>query len=313
MGWLTGPESLVSLTESEGTAVAEALVALGPTPSEPDLATALADALEVEGEDPVVLDLLWAIGVPLEEATRNTTATAGAQAMAARLALAPDAGLTRHLEGLLLDLAAPTAGVPDPGGETRLDWVVTGQPVMHRGLSRSVTANQFRSLGLALGLVAVMLSLAFRSPRAGLLATTPTAVTLLVIYGGMGAAGVHLDIGTSMLAGLVIGAGVDYAVHLQSAWVCTPFEELERAAGRAAARTGAAIWTNASMVAAGFFVLTLGEARPLRNVGGLTSAAMITAACVTFLAIPVLANRRRYVSRTEEFDPADPDFERAPG
>ena len=59
------------------------------------------------------------------------------------------------------------------------------------------------------------------------------------------------------------------------------------------------------MVAVGFFVLTLGEARPLKNVGGLTAAAMIVAALVTFLVIPVLARRRRYALAPEAEDPAD--------
>ena len=61
--------------------------------------------------------------------------------------------------------------------------------------------------------MALILSIAFRSLRAGLVATAPTALALLVIYGAMGAAGISLDIGTSMLASLIIGAGVDYAVH----------------------------------------------------------------------------------------------------
>ena len=59
------------------------------------------------------------------------------------------------------------------------------------------------------------------------------------------------------------------------------------------------------MVAVGFFVLTLGEARPLKNVGGLTAAAMIVAAAVTFLVIPVLARRRFYALAPEPEDPAD--------
>jgi predicted RND superfamily exporter protein len=52
------------------------------------------------------------------------------------------------------------------------------------------------------------------------------------------------------------------------------------------------------MVAMGFYVLTLGDARPLRNVGGLTAVAMIVAALATFVVIPVLANRRRYNAET---------------
>ena len=38
----------------------------------------------------------------------------------------------------------------------------------------------------------------------------------------------------------------------------------------------------------------LGEARPLRNVGGLTAAAMLTAALVTFCVIPWLSRRTNY-------------------
>ena len=48
------------------------------------------------------------------------------------------------------------------------------------------------------------------------------------------------------------------------------------------------------LVATGFFVLTLGEARPLQNVGGLTAGAMIAAAFATFVVCPLLARRRHY-------------------
>jgi predicted RND superfamily exporter protein len=128
---------------------------------------------------------------------------------------------------------------------------------------------------------------------------------MLVIYGAMGGAGIHLDIGTSMLASLIIGAGVDYAVHFLSAWYAEEGEDLQWAAARASVRVGPAIWTNALMVAVGFFVLTLGEARPLKNVGGLTAGAMIVAALVTFLVVPVLAGRRSYKLGCAQADPAD--------
>jgi predicted RND superfamily exporter protein len=110
----------------------------------------------------------------------------------------------------------------------------------------------------------------------------------------MGLTGVHLDIGTSMLACLVLGAGVDYALHLVSAWKAPAKGSLEDAAAEAAAHTGPAIWINAVMIAAGFAVLTLGTAKPLQNVGSLTAASLMTAAAATFLTIPVLARRRSY-------------------
>ena len=52
-----------------------------------------------------------------------------------------------------------------------------------------------------------------------------------------------------ILASLILGAGVDYAVHLASAWQAEPGEPLLTAAARAATAAGPAIWINAIMVA----------------------------------------------------------------
>jgi predicted RND superfamily exporter protein len=180
---------------------------------------------------------------------------------------------------------------------------VTGQPVLNRGLSESVDRNQWKSFFMAMGLVLIICLTLYRSLSAALLAMAPVSMTLLMVYGGMGLLGVHLDIGTSMLASLTTGAGVDYAVHLLAAWKGPPGEgpadraALDGAASYAAFLVGRAIWTNALMVAGGFVVLTMGEARPLQNVGGLTAAAMMVAALATFAAIPAFARKRAYDKR----------------
>ena len=264
------------------------------------MATAVATVLDKPEDDLDVQDLVWSLTTPTTEAWMLSRA----RAMAAHLA-GPGAepALIARLTRATLEMDVPTVGIRGQG-ESHLALTVSGLPVMHRGLSQSVMANQWRSLAYALGLVALLLSLGFRSVTAGLLCTAPTAASLLLVYGAMGALGVQLDIGTSMLASLVIGAGVDYGVHMQGAWVAAAGEPLRLAAARAAARTGTAIWTNALMVAVGFAVLTLGEARPLRNVGGLTATAMLAAGLTTFLILPVLARRRSY-GHAELDDPAD--------
>lgn len=171
---------------------------------------------------------------------------------------------------------------------------VSGLPVMHRGLSESVVRNQWQSMTFAVVVVAVILAVVFRSVWVGLLGTVPTVATLLLTYGGMGALGVHLDIGTSMLASIVTGIGVDYAVHLLAAWRAPPGGEVLSAARTAGEASGPSIVVSAVMVAAGFGVLTLGEAKPLQNVGGLTAAAMLLAAAATCFGIPVLARKTVY-------------------
>ena len=302
---LRGAEALVAVTEAEAEALAAAVVGLGPGAAAEGRTQVVSAVLVLPTEDLKVQDLSWSIGTPLEEAWDAAAAQARVRGILGVLGLGEDHRSGPALATAVLDLDAPTAALADPSVEAPLRWTVSGLPVMHRGLSRSVTSNQFKSLGFALGLVALILSVAFRSVRAGLLAAAPTALSLTIIYGGMGLMGIHLDIGTSMLASLILGAGVDYAVHMLGGWYARAGEPLTWAAARTAVRVGPAIWTNALMVSVGFFVLTLGDARPLKNVGGLTAAAMLVAAVVTFLVIPVLAGRRGYALERAESDPAD--------
>jgi len=296
VSFLVSEECFVELDRPQAEAAAEVLI-----PDEgasPDLLEALT-AVFPEDVSPEELqmtadDIVMSAEMPLESIRRRQQARHRAEQMVERLQLELPAGgaAERYLTGLsvaIVDLDAPTVLAADEGAEALpLGIEISGLPVMYAGMSESVTRNQFNSLGMALGMVLVIMTILFRSPFSGMLATAPTALTLLVVYGGMGWLGVHLDIGTSMLGSIIIGAGVDYAVHLMAAWKGeTPLEALRHGIDD----TAPAIWTNALMVAAGFYVLTLGDAKPLQNVGGLTAAAMVVAALATFVAIPVLAQR----------------------
>lgn len=307
VSFLQSEECFVELTSEQAQAAAAVTVPLGAEPDLDDWATVLMEALlpltpDLSEEDRLMLvdDLIVATEVPLADLVQRTGASLVADALLQKLVIAPPEGpkgerFREAVAAALLDLDAPTALVSDASDEAAsLTWTVSGLPVMYNGLSISVTRNQFTSLGTALMLVLVIMTVLFRSPTAGLLATAPTAITLLIVYGAMGAMGVHLDIGTSMLGSIIIGAGVDYAVHLMAAW---KGDSLTEALDHAVLHTGPAIWTNALMVSAGFFILTLGEAKPLQNVGGLTSAAMLVAAVATFVAIPLLARRHDYGTR----------------
>jgi predicted RND superfamily exporter protein len=303
--YLRSTEAMVPVSAEDAATIAEAVVGLGPSPTAEGIDGVVAIALNLNIDDANVADVGWSVGTPLEEAWADAQAKAALKTLAKGLNITLNPSLSDRLSTILLDRNVETVGVADGQDPEVMKYTVSGLPVMHRGLSRSVTANQFKSLGFAMGMVTLILSVAFRSVRVGLLATAPTALTLLMIYGTMGGLGISLDIGTSMLASLIIGAGVDYAVHVLSAWYGHDDEPLGCAALRSTARVGPAVWTNAVMVAVGFFVLTLGEARPLKNVGGLTAAAMLLAAAVTFLVIPLLARRRRYGLAPEPTDPSD--------
>lgn len=314
--FLSSEECFVTLTPEQAVAVADATLALGPQPDGEVWSAALLPVLELVAADvpaeeraTMAEDLVVAAEGVLEDLQLRETAARRADAVLALLPVkVPEGGkgerFRRRVAATLLDLQAPTALVPSTGPEAKpLTWTVTGLPVMYDGLSRSVTRNQFNSLASALLAVVLIQSVLFRSLWAGTLATLPATVTLLVVYGVMGFRGVHLDIGTSMLGSLIVGAGADFAVHLMAAWTGRDVDEARR---NAVLHTAPAIWTSALMVAAGFFILTLGDARPLQNVGGLTAAAMLVAAAATFLAVPVLARRHDYGARYQGSDPTGP-------
>ncbi len=290
--------------------VAAALATLGTHPAKDAIAKVVSGALERAEDDAAVLDVASVIRKPLAEILRRQLALSDARRLAteAKLTVPEGAKGQRFLASLgagLMDLDLDRVALPAGPTDTAavLATTVTGTPVLNRGLSRSVDQNQLKSFFMAMGFVLVIVLVLYRSLTSALLAMAPVSLTLLVVYGGMGLLGVHLDIGTSMLASLTTGAGVDYAVHLLAAWKGVPGQgkatpaELKEAATYASFLVGRAIWTNALMVAGGFVVLTMGEARPLQNVGGLTAAAMMVAALATFAAIPVLARKRAYDAR----------------
>jgi predicted RND superfamily exporter protein len=299
-------ECFVEVNKSQAAALARATVGLGRAPDSEVWAGALGRALldldeGLAADDPelqmTVEDLMLSAESILDFLWRRARASVRGEALLAaqEIEWSGDAAEERFRAAVsvaMMNLENPTVMLADESPEAkRLSLEINGLPVLYRGMSESVTANQIKSLVFALVLVWLIMTLLFRSPISGLLATLPTVLTLLVVYGGMGLRGVHLDIGTSMLGSIIIGAGVDYAVHLMAAWRGGSVDE---ALSHSIEETAPAIWTNAFMVAAGFFVLTLGEARPLQNVGGLTALAMMVAAIMTFLAIPLLARKTHY-------------------
>ena len=301
---LGSAESFVALDPAQARAVADRVSALGPSPDTVRLAAAISTALHAAQDDPRVSDLGIVLHAPLGDAWRTARARLRSDTLLADLAAPVPAtavgarfreAVAQKLQDLERGQALVTSHVP---GGPSIGWVVTGMPVLYEGLEKSVNSNQLGSVLFSLLTVYPFLAIYYRSWTAGLLPMAPMFVTLAIVFGLMGAVDMHLDIGTSILAALVVGTAVDYAVPLLDLWHAkTPDEDVETAALRAVRDNSHAVWTNALTVAAGFWVLTLGDAKPLQNVGGLTAAAMLVAAFSTFVVVPLLANRLVYRPR----------------
>ena len=90
---------------------------------------------------------------------------------------------------------------------------LTGNLVLLSGTTSEIVAGQVKSLALALSVIFVVLSLMFLSVRIGLLAILPNVFPILLFFGVMGWLGIDLNLGTSLIAAIVLGIAVDSTIH----------------------------------------------------------------------------------------------------
>lgn len=160
---------------------------------------------------------------------------------------------------------------------------------------RLLVQGQIYSIALALGADLVLLTLLLRSLRLSLMSIIPVAFSLLIVFAALALTGTPLGIANSMFAGIAIGIGLDFAIHLTAAYQ----NELQKglmspeAIRRAFVRTGPAILTSAASIALGFSVLTLSEIMPNVQLGLMICLSLTVCACASLVVIPCLILARK--------------------
>lgn len=168
--------------------------------------------------------------------------------------------------------------------------VLTGVPVIWDDMARLVLRAQFGSLGMAFLLVVVMLFVAYRRVRETLVALAPLVLTIGVLLGFIAAAGIQLNLVTAIVSSIVLGVGIDYAVHLIAAI------DYARAGGpgyvlRAVDKAGRPIVANALGIAIGLTGLWLSPFAIHGNISMIMWVSMSTAALAALVVIPALMPR----------------------
>ncbi|HEU4389415.1 MAG TPA: MMPL family transporter, partial [Blastocatellia bacterium] len=151
--------------------------------------------------------------------------------------------------------------------------------------------GQVYSIALALLTDLVLLSLLFRSVRASFTAILPVVFSVIVIFALLAATRTPLGIANSMFAGIAIGIGLDFSIHLTTAYQQGLFRGLRasRSLIRAVVNTGPAIITSAIAIAAGFSVLALSQVTPNVQLGLMISLSLLICAGATLLLVPCFA------------------------
>ena len=196
-----------------------------------------------------------------------------------RFMLLPGAFETVDLQGWL-DFAATNEEIR----------ILTGMPVIWDEVARLVLRAQFISLAVAYGLVTLMLALAYRKLRQTLVSLAPLLLTSATLLGFIAAADIQLNLVTAVVSSIVIGVGIDYAIHFVAAI------DFSRTEGdgyvlRAIDRAGRPIIANAMGIAVALTALWLSPFRMHPQISMIMWVSMTTAALTALVLIPALLPR----------------------
>ncbi len=155
---------------------------------------------------------------------------------------------------------------------------------------RLLVEGQASSIVLALVTDLVLISLLLGSVRMGFIAVLPVAFSLLLVLAALALSGTPLGIANSMFAGIALGIGLDFAIHLTTAYRQRLRQGIP--AGEALRSTlelsGPAVCVSAASITAGFSVLMLSEIAPNVQLGVMICLCLLTCAVTTLLLIPSL-------------------------
>ena len=166
----------------------------------------------------------------------------------------------------------------------------TGMLVLYNNLLQSLFVSQILTLGLVFIAITAMLVVLFQSFNLALIGIVPNLMAALLVLGGMGWAGVPLDMMTITIAAISIGIGVDNTIHyvhrfkrefkLDGDYIATMY--------RCHGSIGRAMYYTSITIIFGFSILALSNFKPSIYFGLLTGVAMLSALLGSLLLLPKL-------------------------
>jgi len=165
---------------------------------------------------------------------------------------------------------------------------ITGSCLTKIELADMVVIGQIKSLLLAIIIIFVLLSLIFKSFKAGLISALPLSMAILLLFGLMGYLNIAIDVATALLSSIMIGVGIDYTIHFLWRFKkeFARGNDHKTAAHISLTTTGRGIIFNALSVIIGFLALTLSNFAPLRFFGALVVLSIATCLLSALILVP---------------------------
>ncbi len=220
--------------------------------------------------------------LPSDEVARFITRNAGEVSIVVRHNESSSNGLKK--------IVKEASDIVEQNLDPRFDYRITGESIISMAAADTLSAGQVISLGLTLLVVFALMSVLFANVKAGALGAFTTILPIIFLCGLMGASGIFLNTGTSMVAVIAIGIAVDDTVHFLTRY----YKEMRRLKDKNKAVEATVLHEIRPIVAtslglaSGFGVIMLSDMLPLVHFGFLAVLTMLCALVVDLLITPIL-------------------------
>jgi predicted RND superfamily exporter protein len=176
--------------------------------------------------------------------------------------------------------------------------ILGGEFVLWTAQNRYIVLGKILNILLSIGIVGLVCTVALGSWRSAFASVTPAALAVVFVLGLMPVVGIRLDLASCVITGIVVGIGVDFAIHLllrhreieaEGASTRCVTEVREETLRRAAPPV---LYDALSNIVA-FSVCVWSQLVPVRNFGWLISLSMMICAAATLFLLPALLPHSR--------------------
>lgn len=167
---------------------------------------------------------------------------------------------------------------------------LTGHMILFIQITKNFIASMFKSYGVALVLITVLMILMLGSIRIGAMSIVANVVPIVIVFGLMGLLGIPLDMGTILIGSLVLGLVVDDTIHFLHHFrrAFSISGNTETAIRETLFSTGRALMITSAVLCAGFFTYTLSFLSSNVRFGLLSGCAVLFALVADFFLVPAL-------------------------
>lgn len=175
-----------------------------------------------------------------------------------------------------------------------VSFVVTGAAISSAVVMEEMSISQMQSLLVTLAFTVIVLSLVmyylYRSFVLGILATIPTLLSVVAVWGTMFLLGISLNVMTLTIAALTVGMGVTYGIHITHRFNAEIRDGLgaDEAILRTTGQTGKGVLGAALTTSVGFAIIGFSTMLPMQQFGFITAIAILYSYLGASLVLPAL-------------------------